>query len=157
VRAIVFALALAGCATGEAVSQPASANGAPDWMSGYWLSCADGRETSENWIGAGSGMLVGANLTPGARPQFEFLRISPNTQGGFSYFSMPNGRAPATEFAMVSNDGARAVFENLEHDFPQRIIYRREGDVLSARIENADASQGMNWVFRRAAPDTRCG
>ena len=27
------------------------------------------------------------------------------------------------------------VFENLEHDFPQRIIYRRQGDLMVARIE----------------------
>jgi len=125
-------------------------------MSGYWLSCADGRETAESWTGAGTGVLLGTNLTPGARPQFEFLRISPNARGGLSYYSMPNGRSPATEFAMVSNNGSRAVFENLEHDFPQRIIYQRNGDALTARIENADASQGMAWAFRRVAPDTRC-
>lgn len=153
-RTIILALALAGCATTEAVSQPA-ATGAPDWMSGYWLSCDEG-ETVENWIGAGAGVMLGTNLTPGPRPQFEFLRIARNAQGGLSYFSMPNGRSPATEFAMVSNDGRRAVFENLQHDFPQRIIYSREGDVLNARIEDAGATRGMEWHFRRSTPDARC-
>ena len=32
-------------------------------------------------------------------------------------------------------DRQTVIFENLEHDFPQRIIYRREGDRLIARIE----------------------
>lgn len=155
-RAIVFALVLAGCASAGAESRGTSANAAPDWMAGYWLSCAEGRETSESWTGAGTGVLLGANLTPGPRPQYEFLRIAPNTRGGVSYFSMPGGRSPPTEFAMVSNTGARAVFENLQHDFPQRIIYAREGSVLTARIEDAAATQGMEWRFRRAAPDTRC-
>jgi hypothetical protein len=27
------------------------------------------------------------------------------------------------------------VFENLQHDFPQRIVYRRAADTLIARIE----------------------
>lgn len=122
-------------------------------MSGYWLSCDDG-EVAESWIGAGAGAMLGTNLSAGGG--FEFLRIADNGRGGYSYYSMPNGRAPATEFTMVSLEPGRVVFENLAHDFPQRIIYQREGEVLRARIESADGSRGMEWAFRRAAQDTRC-
>lgn len=67
-------LALAACASAAAQS---AAPQAPDWMSGYWLAC-EGGETSENWIGAGSGMLVGSAVSRGQRVGFEFLRmISP--------------------------------------------------------------------------------
>lgn len=148
-RFMCLALFVAACAS------PAGAQsaGAPSWLSGYWLSCDGGRETAENWFGADASMLLGTNLSGGA---YEFLRVAPNGRGGLSYYSMPNGRAPATEFEMTANTGERAVFENLEHDFPQRIIYERNGDALRARIEDAAGTQGMDWSFRRAEPDTRC-
>jgi len=127
---------------------------APSWMSGYWLSCADG-ETAENWIGAGRDTMLGTNLNDGG---FEFLRIAANDHGGLSYYSMPNGQSPATEFAMTSNTGSRAVFENPQHDFPQRIIYARDGDVMTARIDGPvnGREQAMEWRFQRAATDARC-
>jgi hypothetical protein len=124
-------------------------------MAGYWLSCEEGRETAENWIGAGTGVLLGTNLSGGV---FEFLRIADNGAGGLSYFSMPNGRSPATAFAMTANADQRAVFENPAHDFPQRIIYERDGDVMVARIEGPmnGRVESMQWRFERAAPDARC-
>lgn len=122
-------------------------------MSGYWLSC-EGGETAENWIGAGRSMLVGANLSDGG---YEFLRIAPNERGAIVYYSMPGGRAPATEFALTGHAGQRAVFENPEHDFPKRIIYARDGDEMTARIDGGEGSeQAMEWRFQRAEPDARC-
>ncbi|GAM97600.1 hypothetical protein U91I_01227 [alpha proteobacterium U9-1i] len=152
-RASLLCLALIASACG--VSAQSAPSPTPDWLSGYWLSC-DGGQVAENWIGAGSGTLLGTNLTRGEHAGFEFLRIAANANGGFSYYSMPSGRSPATEFAMVSLEGERAVFENLAHDFPQRIIYARAGDRLNARIESADSSEGMDWNFRRAEIDAAC-
>lgn len=153
-RAILIAAGLAlSSSCGVAAQAPPSAT--PDWMSGYWLSCEGGRETAENWIGAGTGVLLGANLSSGG---FEFLRIAENGTGGISYFSMPDGRSPPTPFAMTENADQRAVFENPEHDFPQRIVYERDGDVMIARIEGRvdGRDQGMEWRFRRADADARC-
>ena len=72
-----------------------------------------------------------------------------------AYFGSPRG-APPTAFRLVSQEGTRAVFENLAHDFPQRIIYTRTGDAMTARIENADATQGMSWRFARVSLDQTC-
>jgi hypothetical protein len=153
-RAIVLVSVLLGACAASAPTAPVSANGAPDWMAGYWLSCDGGRETAENWIGAGAGVLLGANLSGGA---YEFLRIADNGAGGLSYFSMPDGRSPPTAFAMVENTGARAVFENPAHDFPQRIIYERDRNVMIARIEGPinGRAESMQWRFARAALDAR--
>lgn len=152
-RTLLLSLALFIGACGATAQAPPSPT--PDWISGYWLSC-EGGEVAESWIGAGAGVLLGTNLTQGEQGGFEFLRIAENGHGGYSYFSMPNGRAPATEFTMVTIEANRAVFENLAHDFPQRIIYERNGDELHARIEDAGATQGMDWRFRRTEQDTRC-
>jgi hypothetical protein len=148
--AIGLALGLSACGV--------SAQGAastPDWMSGYWLSCENGRETAESWIGAGTGTLLGSNLSGGG---FEFLRIAANEDGGLSYYSMPNGASPPTAFAMTSHVDQRAVFENPQHDFPQRIIYERDGDTMVARIEGPmeGRTESMQWRFERAAQDGHC-
>ena len=80
-------------------------------------------------------LLAGVNLTTWAsgKKTFEFLRIA-DTPTGPSYFASPGGRAPV-EFKHKESGSQRIVFENAAHDFPQRILYWREGDVLVARIE----------------------
>lgn len=129
----------------------------PDWMSGYWLACENGTRIAENWFGAGSGTLLGANLTQGDQTSFEFLRVTANGRGGISYYSMPNG-APVTEFLMKSNEKQRVVFEDPAHDFPQRIIYQRDGDRLRARIEGEvdGRLESQEWAFDLSQPDRKC-
>jgi hypothetical protein len=50
------------------------------------------------------------------------------------------------------------VFENEAHDFPQRVIYRREGDRLLARIEGkiGGKERSADWIFNRAGLNQRC-
>lgn len=155
-NALASALVLAACASGVQAA-PSATNTSPDWMTGYWLSCESG-EVAENWIGAGAGTLVGVNLTQGREAHYEFLRVARDETGGYGYFSMPEGVGPPTEFRMIAHEGQRAVFENAAHDFPQRIIYERSGDVLHARIEGVmnGRSEGMDWTFQRRPVDTRC-
>ena len=52
-----------------------------------------------------------------------------------AYTALPSGQAQATFVASSVSAGA-VTFENLQHDFPQRIIYRAVGsDRLVARVE----------------------
>lgn len=148
-RFVLAALAFGGC---SAVAQ-SPASGMPEWMSGYWLSCEHG-ETAENWIGAGRRAMVGVNLTGAG---YEFLRIAADDAGRLVYYSMPSGRSPPTPFTLTNQAGQRAVFENAAHDFPKRIIYERQGNLMTARIDGGEVSeQAMAWRFQRAAPDARC-
>jgi hypothetical protein len=153
-RILILAPAVVLCSS-CGVSAQAPPPVMPDWMSGYWLSCDQGRETAESWIGAGRDVMLGTNLSGEG---FEFLRIAANEDGGLNYYSMPNGRSPPTPFAITSNADQRAVFENLQHDFPQRIIYERDGDVMVARIEGTmnGRTESMEWRFARAEQDARC-
>lgn len=154
-RARLLSLALIATASAVLAKEPTST---PDWMAGYWLSCESGTQIAENWFGTGSGTLLGTNLTQGKQASFEFLRVTANGRGGFSFYSMPNG-APVTEFTMTSNENQRAVFENPNHDFPQRVIYRLDGNHLRARIEGKVQGrlEGQDWTFRRAQLDQNCG
>lgn len=89
----------------------------------------------EFWTAPGGGIMVGLHrdVFPDGSSFFEFLRIV-TTDRGLTYIASPRGTG-TTEFVLVNLDGRSVVFENLEHDFPQRIIYRRDGDRLTARIE----------------------
>ncbi|MDZ4361981.1 DUF6265 family protein [Brevundimonas sp.] len=131
------------------------------WMAGYWLSCEGGREVTEVWTGPRSGVMVGAGLTTqGDRVGFELSRIAPvdDTAGApLAYFAQPQGQA-ATVFTVVDWGPGRVVFQQAAHDFPQRIVYERHGDVLSARIEGEIEGQlrSIGWQFTRAELNARC-
>jgi hypothetical protein len=91
------------------------------------------------------------NLTtwPSGRKSYEFLRIA-ETADGVSYFASPGGKPPV-EFKAKETGDKRVVFENAAHDFPQRIIYRRDGDQLVARIEGSIQGKVRTeeWRFTR--------
>jgi len=150
-RGIGIAVAWWAAGAGAACAEP------PDWLAGAWLTCSPDAEVSETWVGAAPGPLFGVGLTRGADGEvsFEFMRSAPNAAGVVTFYGSPEG-APPTAFAVVAQSESRIVFENLAHDFPQRIIYAREGDALSARIESADGASGSTWRYRRAALGERC-
>jgi hypothetical protein len=131
------------------------------WMSGYWLSCDGGREVSETWSDPRGGVLIGSAMTMenGRLTGFETSRISPlsASDGPVAYFAGVNG-APPVAFPAREAGGTRVVFENPDHDFPQRVIYQRDGDVLNARIEGhmGDREQAMTWTYRKADLNSRC-
>lgn len=58
---------------------------------------------------------------------------------------------PPTPFVLKSGPDDEAVFENARHDFPQRVIYRRCGEQLCARIEGVIKGEpaSQSWTYRR--------
>jgi hypothetical protein len=63
----------------------------------------------------------------------------------------PLGRAPVA-FRAVELSDSRVVFENREHDFPQRILYWLDRGRLHARIEGKiqNSVHSEEWVWDRA-------
>lgn len=124
------------------------------WLAGSWSSGDEKNETREVWMPAAGTMMLGMNRTVhGAKTSFEFLRIeSANDQ--LHYLASPSGK-PATSFRLVELDAGyqRAVFENEKNDFPQRIIYDRDGERLNARIEGGIGGrpQMMQWQWRSSS------
>ena len=120
------------------------------WMSGVWSQTKAGEIVQESWLGPSGGMLVAVNLTTSAKGKaaFEYMRIV-ETATGISLISSPGGAA-ATEFKMKEIAARRVVFENLDHDFPQRVIYSLAPDgALLARIEGKVRGklEAMDWRF----------
>lgn len=85
---------------------------------------------------------------------FEFLRIIEN-ETGIYYISKPSENKEETAFKLIKFNNNEVVFENPEHDFPQRIIYKLEkGTSLFARIEGKKNGKemGINFPMNR----TKC-
>jgi hypothetical protein len=141
-------------------AQPAEPPRQPDldWLAGYWLSCEDGRDVSETWSTRRGGVILGYGVTTGVQAfSFEQMRIEAGLPGpeDMSFLAQPRGAETATAFRLVRSGPREAVFENMENDFPNRVIYRREGARLIGRIEGADG-QGIEWRYDAAPLNTRC-
>ncbi len=119
------------------------------WLAGRWECNVEGNITEEHWTKPKGGMLLGMNRSVfrNGKASFEFLRIA-ETANGINYFASPSGKA-ATPFILKEQSDGHVVFENLENDFPQRIIYRRQQDTLTARIEGTIKGKecSMEWTW----------
>jgi hypothetical protein len=101
--------------------------------------------------------MLGSSRTvrDGRTTEYEFVIVRETAGGQLAYEVSPSGRAP-TVFTSISLDDAGIVFENLQHDFPQRVAYRRNGDDLLAWIEgpakNAPGQmRRIEFPYRRVA------
>lgn len=86
-------------------------------------------------------------IVNGKLKSFEFLRIEARGSD-LAYLAQPQGR-PATEFKLVQQSSSEVVFANPQHDFPKRIIYRRQSpDRVLARTEG-DKGKGIDFAYER--------
>jgi hypothetical protein len=123
------------------------------WLAGCWENDRAGRVGEERWTKPKAGMMLGTGQTvkDGKTVEFEFMRIH-EEKGDILFTAKPSGQ-PEASFKLVSYKDGKAVFENPQHDFPQRVIYGKQPDgSLLARIEGEMAGQqrGIDFPFKRA-------
>ena len=130
------------------------------WLAGCWA-----RETSvkvepgsgEQWMAPAGGSMLGLGRTirGGKTIEHEFMQISQTDAGQLVYTASPSGQPP-TRFPLLRQGEGELVFENLQHDFPQRVIYRlAPGGRLHARIEGqrGELLRGIDFAMHRVACD----
>ncbi|MEX2528618.1 MAG: DUF6265 family protein [Gemmatimonadota bacterium] len=119
------------------------------WMAGCWAgTLSSGALYEEWWMPEVGGMMIGMSrmLRAGRTLSFEFLRIAMN-EATPVYVAQPGGGV-GTHFQLASLTDGRAVFENPEHDFPQRIIYAKPGaGAPFARIEGEGGGEARGLDF----------
>jgi len=118
----------------------------PVFMTGSWKTTG----VEEHWTSADGGVMLGVGREiRNGKTSFEFMRIEKQNDT-LVYQAMPNGTAP-TPFTLKSMTKDRVVFENFQHDFPQRVIYWRKGAKLCARVEGMiqGKSEGDEWCWER--------
>jgi hypothetical protein len=139
-------------AAGQAV-KPALADIA--WLGGCWeMTVAEKNlQISEQWMKPAGGMMIGAGRTikAGKTIDFEFIRIVEEADGIF-YVAKPTANKDETKFRLIKASASEVVFEDPTHDFPQRVMYKRDGEKLHARIEGTRDGKlrGIDFPYTRA-------
>ncbi|MGZ8844528.1 MAG: DUF6265 family protein [Pyrinomonadaceae bacterium] len=121
------------------------------WMAGGWQTDSAGRAVSEeHWTRPAAGSMIGMSRTRvGDRTvSYEFLRLEERGEAIY-YVASPKGRCPATDFKLTRLSGQEAVFENPQHDFPKRIIYRKNSDGgLTAIVDAGEGTKSEKFEFK---------
>ena len=127
------------------------------WLEGCWRTTGDGPVITEVWSAPPMPAMIGYSYTgEGETRGWEAMRIE-MIDGAPVFVGMPGG-ADAVRFPLSEQiihvsergpNGGGAIFENAEHDYPQRIAYRREGARLTAVISKIDGSDAMTFEYRR--------
>ena len=140
--ALVLALSMTAA---EADSGP----GLPRWLAGCWRQIDGEAWTEECWTAPRGGQMVGSGHAGKgeAVESFEFMRIE-LVEHGMVFLGAPGGKN-WTLFPAANDSEGGVTFLNIEHDYPQRIRYWREGELLHAEISRADGSDAERWTYRR--------
>ena len=110
-----------------------SDSGVFGWIEGCWVS--PDKSAQEVWVTDSEQSLAGfaVTLVNGEVRFYELLRIHRDIDGSWTYTAHPSGQA-STSFAAVTIGTDSVLFANADHDYPQEIRYRRDGNRLIASI-----------------------
>ncbi|MEM6639703.1 MAG: DUF6265 family protein [Pseudomonadota bacterium] len=112
----------------------------PTWLIGCWIS--DDQTSLEAWTQDTDDALIGFSslVRDGQVVFYELMSLRRNQKGELVFTAYPSNQPPGA-FTAVSQSEDAVVFLNTEHDYPQRIRYRRQGDQLLADIARADGEK----------------
>ena len=120
------------------------------WITGDWQTASGGRaRIEEHWTRPdGLSMLgMGRTVAGGKTVEFEYLRIEQRVDAIY-YVAHPKARCPGTDFKLTRLSTREAVFENPQHDFPKRVIYRKNSDgSLTASIDGGEGTKSQSFPF----------
>jgi hypothetical protein len=123
------------------------------WLGGCWAFTDGDGSVEENWMAPRGGAMIatGRTVRAGKLASYELV-ILREAGGRLAYEAHPAGQAVAV-FRSTALTESSVVFENLEHDFPQRVGYERNGDSLNAYIEGPINGQTrrIDFPYRRVA------
>ena len=126
------------------------------WLQGCWRSTRDETTIEEQWLAPRGGTMRGMGRTVRGSKLVDYELVLIKEQAGrLAYEAHRSGQPTATFTATTASDGS-VVFENPQHDFPQRVGYRRDGaDGLQGWIEGQanGESRRVDYSYQRARCD----
>jgi len=138
-----------------AARAPAPSLSSIAFMTGCWTGPSpSGATIEEQYSEPSDNLVIGMTryVRGGRVVDFEFTTIE-RTDTSFVMIPRPKG-VRSDAFPLKEVAGGRAVWENLKHDFPQRVIYRTGTDgTLIARIEGntPKGERHVEWTMHRCA------
>ena len=119
-------------------------------MAGCWeqKDAAKKLLISEMWMSpAGTSILgMGRTVKNGKTTGWEYMRIEQRDDGLY-FVSKPKENAEETAFKLIRSTLNEVVFENKDHDFPQRVIYKLQGTKMTGRIEGDNNGKFLGIDF----------
>lgn len=120
------------------------------WISGDWQTAAGGRaQIEEHWTLPAGGTMIGMGRTVvgDKTVEFELLRIEQRGDDIF-YVAHPNANCPQTDFKLTRLAAQEAIFENPAHDYPKRVMYRKNSDgSLVASIDGGEGTKSQKFSY----------
>ena len=90
---------------------------------------------------------ISRTVAEGSTVEIEFMQIRENAKGEMIFIAKPADQPEAT-FKLIKGSANEVIFENPQHDFPQRVIYRLQGnDSLLGRIEGMSKGKERSVDF----------
>jgi hypothetical protein len=126
------------------------------WLAGCWSHTGAEKGSVEMWTLPAGGTMLGVARTVknGKTVEWEHTMIRETEPGIWAYVAKPSRQLEAA-FPIKSIGDGEVIFENPQHDFPQRIIYKRDGaEGIKARIEGV--SKGKEKAFDYPMQRTQC-
>jgi len=121
------------------------------WLHGCWQSTGSPAVVEEQWMAPRGGTMIGMGRTVRDERTIEYeLVVLKEQDGRLAYEAHPSGQ-PSAVFLSSEITDASVVFENAQHDFPQRVGYRRSESGLAAWIEGTAKGQmrHIDFVYAR--------
>lgn len=144
-KSICCAFVFTAATVSSAHAEPFSAAKELSWMLGCWQSASGSREY---WSVADYPIVIkgeGYSLQDGALTLTEKLTITPVGRS-FLLVAEPVSQ-PVAIFSEIDRSDSSIIFQNSDHDYPQKIIYRRSSSGLEAIISLADDSKTSAWSY----------
>ena len=121
-------------------------------MAGCWETSSPQRTVEEQWTAPRGQTMLGTGRTvrDGRTTEYEFVVISVK-DGRLAYEAHPSGQ-PSAVFLSSELSDTRVLFQNSDHDFPQRVAYERQSaDALLAWIEGSQngRTRRVEFPYRR--------
>lgn len=106
------------------------------WLEGNWSGKQDAILFTENWKKISEEMTTGRSLALQGEDTVYHETLKIYLLGGAPYFLMnlPQLHEPVL-FKWSKSGEKEALFVSTEHDFPQSVFYKLEGDSLLERLE----------------------
>jgi hypothetical protein len=124
------------------------------WLQGCWEMSSPQRTVEEHWMSPRGKTMIGSGRTVRGDQLVEYeLVILREQDDRLAYEAHPSGQ-PSAVFLSKTIGDSMVVFENPEHDFPQRVGYQRDRpDALLAWIEGTVKGQPrrVEFAYTRAA------
>lgn len=154
---VVVCIILGGSAPTVPANQPGSGIQRVSWLQGCWRMQQGEQTIEEQWMRPRGRSMVGMSRTVRGDELVEYeLVVLREKSDRMTYQAYPSGQ-PSAVFTSTDVGDSTIVFENVEHDFPQRIGYELKGINLSAWIEGTREGRlrRIEFPYTRAVCDSQ--